>query len=193
MTVRAHRLQGVLRVHPGEGRTLALAVAVAFLADAAIMIAQSSIDALFFARYGVEKLPTMYLLVAVAMFLTTVGVGALLARLGRARAFLVIPGAICLTALAGRLSLEVAAGWIYSALWLVQNVAEFTGLLAVWGLAGLVADTRQAKRFFPLISGGGVLGLVAGGLATAPLAAAVGSENLLLVWAALMGAATLVA
>jgi len=189
----SHRLQALLRLHPGEGTTVGLAIAVAFLADAAIMIAQSSIDALFFARYGVEKLPTMYLLVAVAMFLTTVGVATLLARLGRARAFLVIPAAICLTALAGRLSLEVAAGWIYSALWLVQNVAEFTGLLAVWGLAGLVADTRQAKRFFPLISAGGVVGLVAGGLATAPLAAAVGSENLLLVWAALMGAATLVA
>ncbi len=44
MIVLAHRLQAVLRVHPGEGRTLALAVAVAvaFLADAAIMIAQSS-------------------------------------------------------------------------------------------------------------------------------------------------------
>ena len=73
MTVLARRLQAVLRVHPGEGRTLALAVAVAFLADAAIMIAQSSIDALFFARYGVENLPKLYLVVGVAMFVTTVG------------------------------------------------------------------------------------------------------------------------
>src|SRR5829696_3024859 len=79
----SHRLQALLRLHPGEGTTVGLAIAVAFLADAAIMIAQSSIDALFFARYGVEKLPTMYLLVAVAMFLTTVGVAALLAVRGR--------------------------------------------------------------------------------------------------------------
>src|ERR687897_47074 len=193
MTVLGHRLQAVLRVHPGEGRTLALAVAVAFLADAAIMIAQSSIDALFFARYGVENLPKLYLIVGVAMFLTTAGVGALLARVGRERVFVVIPAAISGAALVGRVALEAEATWVYGALWILQSVAEFTCLLAIWGLAGLVSDTRQAKRFFPLIAAGGVVGLVAGGLATGPLAAILGSENLLLVWAALMGAATAVA
>ena len=186
-------LRRVLRLHPGEGKTVALAVAVAFLADAAIMIAQSSIDALFFARYGAEKLPVLYLVVGVTMFATTVGVARLLGRVGRERAFLVIPGAISVTALAGRASLEADAAWVYGVLWVVQSVAEFTGLLAIWGLAGLIADTRQAKRFFPLISAGGVVGLVGGGLVTGPLAAAVGSENLLLVWAALMGAAAVVA
>ena len=82
---------------------------------------------------------------------------------------------------------------MYGALWILQSVAEFTCLLAIWGLAGLVSDTRQAKRFFPLIAAGGVVGLIVGGLATGPLAAALGSENLLLVWAALMGAAAAVA
>src|SRR5918993_351551 len=193
MTVFARRLQAVLRVHPGEGRTLALAVGVAFLADAAIMIAQSSIDALFFARYGVENLPKLYLIVGVAMFLTTAGVGALLARVGRERVFVVIPAAISVAALVGRVALEAEATWVYGALWILQSVAEFTCLLAIWGLAGVVSDTRQAKRFFPLIAAGGVVGLVAGGLATGPLAAILGSENLLLVWAALMGAARAVA
>ena len=187
------RLQAFLRVRPGEGETLALAVAVAFLADAAIMIAQSSIDALFFARYGVENLPKLYLLVGVAMFLTTAGVGVLLARVGRERVFVLIPGAITVAALVGRAALEAEAAWVYGALWILQSVAEFTCLLAIWGLAGLVSDTRQAKRFFPLIAAGGVVGLIVGGLVTGPLAAALGSENLLLVWAALMGAATAVA
>src|SRR5918993_1156653 len=164
MTVFARRLQAVLRVHPGEGRTLALAVAVAFLADAAIMIAQSSIDALFFARYGVENLPKLYLIVGVAMFLTTAGVGALLARVGRERVFVVIPAAISVAALFARAAVEAEATWVYGALWILQSVAEFTCLLAIWGLAGLVSDTRQAKRFFPLIAAGGVVGLVAVGV-----------------------------
>src|SRR5215203_5572592 len=193
MTVLGRRLQAVLRVHPGEGSTLALAVAVAFLADAAIMIAQSSIDALFFARYGVENLPKLYLIVGVAMFLTTAAVGVLLARVGRERVFVVIPASISVAALVGRAALEAEATWVYGALWILQSVAEFTCLLAIWGLAGLVSDTRQAKRFFPLIAAGGVVGLIVGGLVTGPLAAALGSENLLLVWAALMGAATAVA
>jgi HEAT repeat protein len=191
--VLARRLQAVLRVHPGEGRTLALTVATAFLADAAIMIAQSSIDALFFARYGVENLPKLYLVVGVAMFVTTAGVGALLARVGRERVFVVIPAAISVAALVGRAALEADATWVYGALWILQSVAEFSCLLAIWGLAGLVSDTRQAKRFFPLIAAGGVVGLIVGGLITGPLAAALGSENLLLVWAGLMGAAAAVA
>src|SRR5829696_2530476 len=193
MTVLARRLEAVLRVNPGERRTLALAVAVAFLADAAIMIAQSSVDALFFARYGVENLPKLYLIVGVAMFLTAAGVGALLPRVGRERVFVLIPAAISVAALFARAALETEATWVYGALWILQSVAEFTCLLAIWGLAGLVSDTRQAKRFFPLIAAGGVVGLVGGGLVTGPLAAALGSENLLLVWAVLMGAAAAVA
>jgi HEAT repeat protein/predicted MFS family arabinose efflux permease len=186
-------LRKALRLHPGEGTTVALAVGVAFLADAGIMIAQSSIDALFFARYGADKLPVLYLVVGVAMFATTVGLTRLLARVGRERAFVVIPVAICFTALAARAALETHVDWMYGVLWVTQSVAEFTGLLALWGLAGLIADTRQAKRFFPLISAGGVVGLVGGGLATGPLAAAFGSENLLLVWAALIGGAAVLA
>src|SRR5918992_6149207 len=157
------------------------------------MIAQSSIDALFLARYGVENLPTLYLIVGGAMFLTAAGVGALLARVGRERVFVIIPAAISVAALVGRAALETEATWVYGALWILQSVAEFICLLAIWGLAGLVSDTRQAKRFFPLIAAGGVVGLVVGGLVTGPLSAALGSENLLLVWAALMGAAAAVA
>ncbi|HEX7247478.1 MAG TPA: Npt1/Npt2 family nucleotide transporter, partial [Actinomycetota bacterium] len=61
---------------------------------------------------------------------------------------------------------------------------QFLVGLAVWGLAGLVTDTRQAKRFFPLIGAGSVLGYVLGGLVTKPLASWIGSSNLLLVWIA---------
>jgi AAA family ATP:ADP antiporter len=150
------------------------------------MIAQSAVDALFFARYGVGKLPLMYALVGVAMFATTLGLATLLARVGRARAFLLIPAIIIVAALGSRATLEAGASWVYAALWLVRNVAQVTLILAVWGLAGLVADTRQAKRFFPVIAAGGVMGLVVGGVVTAPLAATLGSANLLLVWAALI-------
>ena len=65
---------------------------------------------------------------------------------------------------------------------MLQGAAQFLVALAVWGLAGIVTDTRQAKRFFPLIGAGGVLGYVIGGLATKPLASAIGAPNLLLVW-----------
>jgi AAA family ATP:ADP antiporter len=188
--VLSERALAALRLHRGEAGTVALLVAIAFLAESGMMIAQSAIDALFFAQYGVAKLPLLYALVGAAMFATTLGVTGLLTRAGRARAFLLIFVLIFAAALVSRAALEGGASWIYGALWLVRNIAQSTLILTVWGLAGLVADTRQAKRYFPLIAAGGVMGLIIGGLATAPLATTLGSANLLLVWAALVGAAT---
>ena len=146
------------------------------------MIGGSGIEALFFAQYGVSKLPAMYLALGVTMFVVTVAFGALLGRLGRGRACLSIPIVLALVAVLGRMALAADIAWITQALWLLQGAAQFLVSLAVWGLAGLVTDTRQAKRFFPLIGAGGVLGYVLGGLVTTPLASWIGSPNLLLVW-----------
>ncbi len=178
---RAGRLLGL---RPGEGSTVGVAMAASFVASAGLMIGQSAIEALFFARYGVSKLPLMYLVLGGTMFVLTVAFAALLGRLGRGRACLSIPIALALAAAAGRMALAANVGWITQALWLLQGAAQFLVGLAVWGLAGLVTDTRQAKRFFPLIGAGSVLGYVIGGLVTKPLASAVGSPNLLIVWTA---------
>ena len=161
---------------------MGLAVATSFFASAGLTIGQSGIEALFFARYGVEKLPVMYLILGGTMFLVMLGFGALLGHVGRGRACIMIPLALAVVALAGRIGLAGDIPWLTPALWLVQGVAYFVMGLAVWGLAGLVTDTRQAKRFFPLIGAGGVLGFVVGGLATKPLASTLGTSNLLLVW-----------
>jgi hypothetical protein len=174
----------VFGLRPGEGRPVGLTVTASFFASAGLMIGGSGIEAMFFARYGVSKLPVMYLVLGGTMFLLTVGFGALLSRVGRGPACLVIPVALAVIAAAGRTALAADIDWITQALWLLQGAAQFLVALSVWGLAGIVTDTRQAKRFFPLIGAGGVLGYVIGGLATKPLASAIGAPNLLLVWIA---------
>jgi HEAT repeat protein len=183
----------LLGLRSGEGPTVGLAVSTSFFSSAGLMIAQSGIDALFFARYGVQKLPVMYLLLGGLMFAASIGVGTLLGRVGRGKAFILFPVAIGLLAVVGRIGLLAGAAWLYAALWLVRGAAEFIMGLAVWGLAGIVTDTRQAKRFFPLIGGGAVLGQVLGGLATKPLATAFGADNLILVWAGTLGAVVFLA
>ena len=172
----------LLRLLPAERRVVAPAAAAAFTSAAGLTLAASSIDALLFARGGVDDLPVLYLLLGATMFLATLGVSAVLGRLGRGRTFLVIPASIALIAGAARVALATEADWIYPALWLLRGASEFLLGLAVWGLAGLVTDTRQAKRFFPLIGGAAVLGQVVGGLATKPLAGWLGTDNLILVW-----------
>ncbi len=172
----------LLRLLPGERRVVGPAAAAAFASAAGLTLAASSIDALLFARGGVDDLPVLYLFLGATMFLATLGLSVLLGRLGRGRAFLAIPAAIALVAGASRVILATGAGWIYPTLWLLRGASEFLLGLAVWGLAGLVTDTRQAKRFFPLIGGAAVLGQVLAGLGTRPLARWLGAENLILVW-----------
>jgi HEAT repeat protein len=176
----------VLRLRPGEAAVVGPAVAAAGLSAAGLTIASSSIDALVFARFGVDRLPILYLLLGATMFFASVGVAALLGRLGRGPAFLAIPVAIGATAIGARLAVAADAGWIYPVLWLLRGAGDFLLGMAVWGLAGLVTDTRQAKRFFPLIGGAAVLGQVVGGLATKPLAAWLGTDDLILVWAGVL-------
>jgi HEAT repeat protein len=184
-------MERLLRLLPGERRVLAPAAAAAFASAAGLTLAASSIDALLFSRGGVEDLPVLYLLLGASMFLATLGVSVLLGRLGRGRAFLAIPATIALIAAGSRLLLATGVGWIYPALWLLRGAAEFLLGMAVWGLAGLVTDTRQAKRFFPLIGGAAVLGQVVGGIATRPLASWLGTENLILVWLGMLAVVVL--
>lgn len=187
------RIRRLIAIRPGEGRRVGLLVALAFVVSAGLMVGQSSIEALFFARYGVERLPTMYLVLGVVMFGVTSGFGPLVARVGTARASIAIPAVMALLVVAGRGALAAEVGWITQALWLLQGAGYFVLGLAVWGIAGVVTDTRQAKRFFPLLGAGTVVGSVAGGLATRPLAAWIGTENLLFVWLATLVAAMVLA
>lgn len=173
----------LLRLQPGEARVVAPAVAAAGLSAAGLTIASSGIDALVFARFGVDRLPILYLLLGATMFAASIGVAALLGRFGRGPAFLAIPIAIGALALGSRVAIAAGAAWIYPVLWLLRGAGEFLLGMAVWGLSGLVTDTRQAKRFFPLIGGAAVVGQVAGGFATEPLAAWLGTDELILVWA----------
>ncbi len=48
----------------------------------------------------------------------------------------------------------------------------------------MVCDTRQAKRLFPLFNASRIFGQVIGGFVTGLLVSSIGTENLILVWAA---------
>ncbi len=44
--------------------------------------------------------------------------------------------------------------WIYWVLWLTVAFALLLQNVFVWGVAGVVTDTRTAKRLFPLFAAG---------------------------------------
>lgn len=183
-----------LRVQPGEGRSVGLVVSLMFVTSLGQTIGESGVSALFFDRVGADALPLMYLAQGATGFAAVIALTGGLGRFDRRRAYSAIPILIVAVVLAERAVLGADPGWIYPVLWLTVTVAVLLQSIFLWGTAGLVTDTRRAKRLFPLFGAGGILGSVVGGLLTRPLAATIGTANLLFVWAiSLVGAAILCA
>ena len=185
-------LSRLLKIRSGEGRTAGLGIALMVFTAAGSAFGQSATDGLFFAHAGADKLPVMLIIAGGLLFVTSIIVTALLGLLSRRRLFLMIPLISAATLLIERALVATVPSWIYPVLWLTAAVVVLLQWLFTWGLLGIVVDTRQAKRLFPLFGAGAILGVVIGGLLTRPLADLVGAENLLFVWAACLAAASLV-
>ena len=162
-------IQRTLKIRPDETRLVLWMTSLSFVGMAGLAVGQSGANALFFDRIGTDALP---------------GLAALLGRVDRRRAYLAIPAGLCGIVVAERLALLTDGRWIFPVLWLTVALAVLLQNVFVWGTAGVVTDTRRAKRLFPLFAAGEILGSVVGGLLTDPLVRVIGTENLLLVWAA---------
>lgn len=57
-------LESLLSIKRGEGRLALLVVAVMLLTSAGFTLGSTGVEALFFARFGVEYLPYMYMILA---------------------------------------------------------------------------------------------------------------------------------
>jgi HEAT repeat protein len=178
------RAGAALQMRSGEGRLVALLVLLMFLPSAGGAIGSPSIEALFYARFGVQYLPYMYVALGFVTLLTSLLLTALLGRASRRRLYLVLPVVLGAALIAARVLVGLRLNWFYPVLWLGMYLLWTLQSSLSWGLAGTVCNTRQAKRLFPLFGAGGILGIAVGGLITSWLVARLGTENLLLVWAA---------
>jgi HEAT repeat protein len=179
-----------LRVHAGEGRTTALVTTLLFITMGAETIGESGVNALFFKEIGAGSLPTMYMLQAGIVFGAMLVLAVALPKTSPRRAYMWIPLGLAVVVGAERILLDGGPSWLYAVMWITVAVAILMQWVFLWGVAGLVTDTRQAKRLFPIFGAGAILGAVIGGLLTQPLAATIGAGNLLVVWAAGLALAT---
>jgi HEAT repeat protein len=186
------RLQSILRIRPGEGRTVLLLLVMMAVGMAGAAVGANGVESLFFSRYGPSFLPYLYLALGPLTFLVMMGMSAVVS--GEAHRFLArLPVAIAAALLVARGLLILDLRWFYPVLWLVMMVLWTSQVMGSWGLAGAVSDTRQAKRLFPLYGAALVSGGVIGGLSTGPLAGWIHANNLLFVWAGAVTIAAMIA
>jgi AAA family ATP:ADP antiporter len=188
-----HRVYGILKIHPGEGRTARRFLSFMTVIWTGFALGGAAVEAMLFARFGPHALPYLYIAVGFCTFLWMTGMSMLLRRSDPNRMLVSLPLAFAAIVLAMRALVEAGSNLVYPALWILMMVMWTAQGLAVWALASTLHDTRQAKRLFPLYGAGWILGSVLGGLATRPLALWIHAENLLVVWAACLVAAFLIA
>ena len=183
------RISTLLSIRPSESRMASLTIGLMLFTALGAALGGTGIEALFFARFGVDYLPYMYIGLGITSMLTSFVITAALGRIPKKILYTAIPLLIALLLLGARFALLSKLNWLYPVLWLGKEVLNSLINLVIWGVAGVVCDTRQAKRLFPLFNASRILGQVIGGLATGALVRVIGTENLLLVWSgSLVGA-----
>jgi HEAT repeat protein len=172
-----------LQIRRGEGKLVAFLTALFFVVNMGGEIASPGVEAMFYARFGVNYLPYLYVALGGVTMITSLLLSLTISRFSPRQLYLGLPLALASTLIVSRLLVSMKFTWFYPVLWLWMYLLWALQALFTWGLAGKVCDARQAKRLFPLLGGGGILGGALGGLLTKPLVGVLGAENLLLFWA----------
>jgi HEAT repeat protein len=176
MTV-GQRLTGLAGIRDGETPVVWRIAVVFAVLEAGRALGEVGANALLVHRQP-ELLPGLFIPLGLASMVVSLGFGAALARVPRARLFggTLIVIAIALIAL----WLALEAGMDVVALtWLTVMAASAMAFTISWTAAGSSLDARQAKRLFPLCTAAAIVGYLVGSLAAGPLAAVAGSASLL--------------
>jgi len=181
-------LERLARVHPGEGATLALALAYGFLVFASWYVLRPLRDEMGIAG-GADQLAWLFTGTLAATLLVQPAFAALSARFPRRRfvpwtyRFFAVQLVAFFAVLARGGADPVVAGRVFF-VW--TSVFNLFVVSVFWALVADVFREEQGRRLFGLIAAGVTLGGICGGALTALLVGRLGSAPLLLVSALLL-------
>ena len=171
-----------LKLHEDEIAVFLWAVALLFIVRASGMILNNYAETAFLKRYGIEYLPLVNMINTVATFFVTGVMATFMSRVAGARILLYLFVLCALSVAAIRAVIPMGLELVYPLLFMLKSQFELLQALLFWNLANDLFNTRQSKRIFPLLTAGGVVGLILGSFGTPYLAAAFQMDNLLFVY-----------
>jgi AAA family ATP:ADP antiporter len=182
-----HWLERALNIHPGDlGLGFPLSAAL-FLTISAYVVGKVARDALFLTQFPAVALP--YADIASGVLVGFVV--ALYLRMGRRTSVgkLLVGSPLFFAAscaLFWILTHYSRPTWLYPVFYVWVGMFGVLAPTQVWTLANYLLTTREAKRIFGMVGGGGILGWIFGGSLSRVVAQAFGTESLLLVMAILL-------
>jgi ATP/ADP translocase len=173
------RVERIVDIRPGEGARTALMFFTILLLIASYTTTKAVRDAVFLSKFGLTELSYMYIGIAVVAGVFVTGYKRLTAGRGRNVVALATNSFIALTLIAMAIGLQLHVKWISWGLYFWSGVFGLVLVAEFWLLANDLFDAREAKRLFPIIGGGAILGGLFGGAVPGWLAKPLGAGNLL--------------
>ena len=174
----------MFKIYPEELRLFVWVAGLMFVMTASFMLLNNYAETVFLKRYGVKKLPNIYLINSVITFFLMNYIMLVLQRISTIRLlrwlFIICPA----TVLSLRLFLSFP-GIVYPLYYILKTQYETLLLLMFWNLGNELFNTRQSKRIFPIIMAGGVLGRICGSASTGLIASWIRVDNIVFVYGAL--------
>jgi HEAT repeat protein/ATP/ADP translocase len=176
----------LLAVRPGEGRLVALLGGLFATIEAGRGLGEVAADTLFISRFGADALPYLFIGLGMVSLVVALAYGAAIGRLERRRFLVTLLAALAAILLAERIGVLTGARFMLPVLWLSVYAVGAVLLTVVWTIAGTTLNARQAKRLFPICTSAAIVGGFVGTLAAGPTARLMGTENLVVLYAALL-------
>jgi len=138
-------------------------------------------DSLFLIRLGAEQLPPTFILIALVVLPVTTSYARFSSSMPLTRLINFTTAILVVNLLILRGLIELDETWVYYLFYVWVSIYGVLSTSQFWLFANTVLNPTQAKRLFPLLNVGGILGAVTGGEVTSFVvtSADVAPENLL--------------
>jgi len=171
-----------LEIHEDEIGLFLWTCLLLFLVRSSGILLNNYAETAFLKRFGVEYLPIVNMINALATFAVMALLTILMTRVASVRLFTYLFVFSGLSIAAIRLIIPLGIDLIYPLLFMLKSQYEVLLAMFFWNLANDMFNTRQSKRLFPLITAGGVIGQILSSFATPFLARWLMLDNLLFIY-----------
>ncbi|MFO7989592.1 MAG: Npt1/Npt2 family nucleotide transporter [Desulfotignum sp.] len=168
-----------LKIYEEEISLFLWTAALLFIIRSSGIILNNYAETAFLKRYGVEFMPVVNMINAVATFFITGFLAMFLNKTSGARLlyYIFIFSGVIVTVI--RLLIPFGFELLYPLLFMLKSQFELLQALLFWNMCNDLFNTRQSKRLFPLLTAGGVIGLILGSFGTPYFARLFSLDNLL--------------
>ncbi|MBT3178154.1 MAG: cyclic nucleotide-binding domain-containing protein [Desulfobacula sp.] len=173
------KLLRFLKLYEEEISLLMWTAALLFIIRSSGVILTNYAETAFLKRYGVEYLPIVNMVNAIATFFITGFLATFMGRVSGAQllSYVFIFCGISVTLI--RILIPFGFDLLYPLLFMLKSQFELLQAMLFWNICNDLFNTRQSKRIFPLLTAGGVIGLILGSFGTPYFAKLFQMDNLL--------------